>query len=62
MPAQPHRKPDGRGGGDPPQETEKTPGELFRMLAGRLVGVPVAEVREAERLFAEKKAAKHSDA
>jgi hypothetical protein len=32
------------------------------MLAGRLVGVPVAEVREAERLFAEKKAAKHSDA
>jgi hypothetical protein len=62
MPAQPHRKPDGRGADDPPKEIEKAPSELFRTLASRLVGVPIAEVREAERLYAEKKAAKHSDA
>jgi|GEM_PF-6896303 len=61
MLAHPHRKPDGKGADDPPTQTTKVPTDLFRALASRLVGVPVFEMREAERIYAEKKAAEQPD-
>lgn len=56
------RRPDDKAGGDAYLgKTEKTPVDLFRALAGRLVRVPVAEMREAERLHAIRKAAQEPD-
>ncbi len=61
MQVRPHRSQAGRAGADPPLETEETSRDLFRALAGRLVDVPVSEMREAERIYNEKKPAKKSE-
>ena len=50
MLARPHRNKDAKGGDGLPETPQKpSPSDLFRALAGRLVKVPVEEIREAER-------------
>jgi hypothetical protein len=61
MSPQPHRNPAGKGEGEsPPLPDQESPIDRFTELARRILQVPVADVHEAERRFAQERKGKNT--